>query len=50
MPYFYFEDATEINNFIGITLTIGWIKDLNTFQIALTLGNYTIAFGINFDF
>lgn len=50
MPFFSIEDTTDIDGFVGVALTIGWIAEVKTFQIALTIGNFTIAFGIDFDF
>jgi hypothetical protein len=36
--------------FVGFALTIGWIPEFKDFQIALTIGKYTIAIGLDFDF
>lgn len=50
MPYFTIENTEWTDGFIGLALTIGYIPSEKSFQIALTIGTYSIAFGLDFDF
>lgn len=50
MPFVAFEETQEIDGFKGLAFTIGWISEVKTFQIALTIGDLTIALGFDFDF
>lgn len=49
MPYFAIE-STEIDGFCGLAVTVGWIAEQKSFQIAVTIGTYTVALGFDFDF
>lgn len=44
-PYIVLQEE-DTNNFIGVVLTVGYVKEFRTFQIALTIGCKTLAIGI----
>lgn len=50
MPYLAFENTEEIDGFCGIAITVGYVKEEKTFQIALTIGTITMAIGFDFSF
>ena len=49
MPFFYIDEIKTVDGFTGLALTIGWIDYIKTFQIALAIGKYTVAFGLDFN-
>lgn len=50
MPYFVFQDESQFDNFFGLAFTMGWMPDINDFQIALTIGRWTVAVGVDFSY
>lgn len=50
MPYFAIENSDWTDGYVGLALTIGWMPKEKDFQIALTIGTISIAFGLDFNF
>lgn len=50
MPYFAIENTDWTDGFVGFALTIGWLPQERCFSLVITLGKYSIAFGLDFDF
>ena len=50
MPYFAIENTDWTDGFVGLAFTIGFLPQEKQFQIALTIGTITVAFGLDFDF
>lgn len=50
MPYFAIENTDWTDGFTGLAFTMGYLPKENCFSIVITLGKWSIAFGLDFDF
>lgn len=49
MPYFDIADTYEMEGFVGLAITFGWVPKEQCLQLAITIGHYTIAMGLDFN-